>query len=206
MRWRLGLAVPLLCCLGGCFLVPIAIGASAGELQQNTPIGTPGAVHGALTVGTARSDRTWAPADDLPYVALDADRQLGTSPIWLTSFYGVGYSDEVPAVSPRGLGATTTVDFAVGARHYRAFGPVEPFVGAGFAFVDRRFTYTDPEPGNLYDYSVGSYFEAGLQCALAENFALGVMARHYVGSDQSIATFDFEAEYSTFSVMLVFRR
>ena len=194
----------------GCYLleamVPIALAGSASELPENTPIGTPGAVHGGLGLGITRSDASWQPADDLAYVALDADRRLSDSPIWVSAFFGVGYSDEVPASSPRGAGATSTVDFGCGARHYRALGPFEPFVGAGFAFLDRRFTYTDEEPGNLYDYSFGFYLEAGLDVAIVENFALGVLARQYTGTDQSLAAHMFEADCTTFYVMLSFRR
>ncbi len=200
-------AVALLACLpSSCFLVPPIIASSAADLPESTPIGTPAVVHGGLALGVARSDESWAPADRLPYVAMDADRQLSDLPIWMSSFFAVGYSDEVPESSPRGSGTTTTVDFALGLRHYRALGPLEPFVGAGLALVDRRFTYTDAEPGNLYDYSTGFYFEAGFDVAIVENFAIGLMARQYIGSDQSIAEQTFDADYTTFLVMFAYRR
>lgn len=206
MHRSLALLALLAHSLGGCFVFPLLIATGGAQRERSTPIGEPAAVHGAIALGLAASDATWAPADELPYLALDADGQLGEGPLWLTSFYGIGYSDDVPTASPRGQGSTTTFDFGIGVRHYRALGPIEPFVGIGGAFVDRSFTYTDPEPGNLYDYSVGIYLEAGVQCAVAENFALGLLARRYLGDDQSIAAHDFEADYSTFAVMLTFRR
>lgn len=192
---------------GGCFLVPVAIAAGAAELEHDTPVGTPAVVHGSLAGGRNRADATWAPADEMPYVALDADRQFNDgSPLWLASWFGVGYTDDVPAASPRGQGATSTIDFGLGVRHYRAFGPVEPFVGAGAAFVDRCFSYTDAEPGNLYDYSVGGYLECGVDVAVHQNIVLGVMVRHYQGTDQSIADREFDADTTTFMVTFGLRR
>lgn len=207
--WSGVLVVMLAGLTSGCYLfealVPIALASSATELPNATPIGTPAAVHGGLGLGITRSGASWQPADELPYVALDADLRLSDSPIWLSSYFGVGYSDEVPARSPRGAGSTSTVDFGVGARHYRAFGPFEPFLGAGLAFVDRRFTYTDEEPGNLYDYSFGCHLEAGLDVAIVQHFTLGVLARQYFGTDQSLAAHTFEADCATFYVMFGFR-
>lgn len=204
---RLAIASLALLVPGSCFLVPISIAASAAELERDTPVGTPAVVHGGLAVGTNRADASWAPADEMLYLALDADRQIRDgSPLWLASWFGVGYTDDVPAASPRGQGATTTIDFGLGIRHYRAFGPIEPFVGAGAAFVDRRFSYTDAEPGNLYDYSVGGYLELGLAFAAHTNFELGVLARRYQGTNQSLADQDFEADTTTLMVTFGLRR
>jgi len=194
----------------GCYLilpmVPIALAGSGTELAADTPIGTPATVHGGLALGRTDSGPSWAPADELAWLGLDGDRRIGDTPVWVASWFGVGYDDDVPQTSPRGQGATTSVDFGLGLRHYQALGPLEPFVGTGFGFVDRRFTYSDPEPGNLYDYSVGTYLEAGLSCALVTNFAIAVSARRYLGTDQSIADRDFEADTTTFVLVLSFRR
>lgn len=194
----------------GCYLilpmVPIAMVGSGAELAEDTPIGTPATVHGGLALGRSDLDSSWTPADQLPWLGLDGDRRINQAPVWVASWFGVGYSDDVPLASPRGQGATTSVDFGIGLRHYQAFGPLEPFVGTGLGFVDRRFTYTDAEPGNLYDYSVGGYLEAGLSCALVTNFAIAVSARRYVGTDQSLADQDFAADTTTFVLVLSFRR
>ncbi len=187
-------------------LVPISMVASGVEMTEDTPIGTPARAHGGLALGRADSGPSWAPADELPWLGIDADLQLGEAPIWGASCFGVGYSDEVPRTSPRGQGSTTTVDFGLGLRHYQAFGPFEPFVGAGLEFVDRRFTYTDPEPGNLYDYSFGGYLEAGASCAITENFSLAAVARSYLGTDQSLAEQAYDADTFSLLVLFCFRR
>lgn len=190
---------------GGCFLLPPFLAAEGGS-DVPTPVGKPGMAHCALAVGATHSGREWAPAETVPYASVDGDRQLGDSPLWASLWSGIGYSDHVPELSPRDQGSSTILDFGGGLRHYQAIGPVEPFVGAGVALYNRGFTYDDNLPGRGAGNSVGAYVEAGIGFTFTPNFAVGALARHYYGTDLSVALIDFDGDHDTFQILFEWRR
>lgn len=186
--------------LGGCFLVPIAAALSDGG-RPSTELGTPAENHGALGVGQLRSPSEWRPVDHVTAFVLDGDARLADTPLWFASYFTLAVSGENPEASVPEDGSTTFVDFGFGVRHYRAFGPVEPFVGAGALLGDRAIGGSSGD----YAYTIGCYAEAGLRVALHPCFGVGVLARGHVSTGADLDGHDYATEGTTLLFEVVYR-
>lgn len=159
-----------------------------------------------LDVGQRCVDSSFDPVDDQTVVGVALDiRQPGAS---TGLVIGLHHSWDGSSRSFAGVGSvdfdSSTTDFSVGSRWQGPtfWGALRPYAGAGAALIFAQYS-TDPEhssPESGSDWSLGPYFDGGIEWPINDTFLVGLEYRQLLFSDMikgiSLNGDDTDANYS----------